>query len=63
MLKLYYGKRVNIVDEKGHRYNGIITDYFFADDNESGVDSIVLETIDGDLYEFTVKTIAEITII
>lgn len=63
LLKSYYGKHVRITDEKGYVYIGSVTDYFFGDDNESGVDSIVLETSGGDLYEFTANNIVEITVI
>ena len=63
MLKIYYGKKVNITDHNGYVFTGVVNDYFFADDNESGVDSIVLETTNGDLFEFTTNDIAEISVI
>lgn len=44
LLKLYYGKSVNIVDTNGQMFNGIVEDYFFPEDNESGLESIVIKT-------------------
>lgn len=62
-LKSHYGKKVNIVDINGNEFSGIVEDYFFPDDNESGLESIVVKTNDGDLYEFTKETIEKITAI
>lgn len=62
-LKSYYGKKVNIVDTVGQAFNGIVDDYFFPEDNESGLESIVIKTGTGDFYEFTEETIEEITVI
>ena len=62
-LKTYYGKKVNIVDSNGQMFNGIVDDYFFPEDNESGLESIVVKTGSGDFYEFTEETIEEITVI
>ena len=44
-------------------FNGIVDDYFFPEDNESGLESIVVKTGSGDFYEFTEETIEEITVI
>lgn len=62
-LKSYHGKKVNIVDANGQIFSGIVDDYFFPDDNENGLESIVVKTVDGDFYEFTEETIEEITVI
>ena len=62
MLKQYYNKQVNITDNEGRMFTGIIDDYFFPEDNESGVESIVLKTSTGDLYEFTEMDIQKIII-
>ena len=62
-LKQYYNKTVNVVDNNSQVFNGIVTDYFFPEDNESGKESIVIETSGGDLYEFTEDDINKITII
>ena len=61
-LKSYCGKKVNIVDTDGHEFEGIVDDYFFPEDNESGLESIVIKTGSGDFYEFTEETIEEITV-
>lgn len=62
-LKSYYNKKVKIVDKNGHVFSGIVDEYFFPEDNESGVESIVIETHEGDLYEFAEDTIEKINII
>ena len=62
-LKSYYGKKVNIVDTDGQEFEGIVDDYFFPEDNESGLESIVIKTGSGDFYEFTEETIEKITVI
>lgn len=62
-LKPYYNKTVNIVDDNNQVFNGIVTDYFYPEDNESEKESIVIETSGGDLYEFTEENINQITII
>jgi hypothetical protein len=62
-LKSYCGKNVNIVDTDGQSFNGIVDDYFFPEDNESGLESIVIKTGSGDFYEFTEETIEKITVI
>lgn len=59
----YYEKKVNIIDTKGNRFIGTVNDYFFPDDNESGKESIVVDTLDGDAIEFTEDSIQKITII
>jgi hypothetical protein len=63
LLKSYYGKKVNIIDADGREFNGVVDDYFFPEDNESGLESIVVKTGSGGLYEFTEETIGRITII
>ena len=62
-LKSYYGKKVNIVGTDGQEFEGIVDDYFFPEDNESGLESIVIKTGSGDFYEFTEETIEKITVI
>lgn len=62
-LKSYYGKKVNIVDTGGQVFSGIVDDYFFPEDNESGFESIVIKTGSDDFFEFTEETIEEITVI
>lgn len=62
-LKSYYGKKVTIVDVNGQIFSGIVDDYFFPDDNEHGLESIIVKVDKNDVYEFTEETIEEITII
>ena len=62
-LKQYYGKVVRITAINGIVFYGIVDDYFYPDENENGLESIVLNVGSGGLYEFTVETIAEIVII
>lgn len=62
-LKNYYGKKVNIIATNGKSYSGTVNDYFFPEDNESGMESIVLDTYNGDIVEFTKEDIQTITII
>lgn len=62
-LKFYYGKKVNIVDTNGKSFVGTVSDHFFHDDNESGKESIVIDTYGGDAIEFTEEDIQTIAII
>ncbi len=62
-LKEYYSKKVNILASNGTTYSGTVNDYFFPDDNDHGMESIVLETLSGDLVEFTELDIKTITTI
>ena len=62
-LKSYYGKKVNIVDTEGQMFSGVVDDYFFPEDNESGLESIVIKTESGDLYEFTEDAVERISVI
>lgn len=48
----YYNKRVAITDTNNKVYVGVVSDYFYPEDNEFGIESIVLETLDGTLCEF-----------
>ena len=61
-LKQYYNKKVIIVATNGKSISGVVDDYIFPEDNESGLESIVLKTKDG-LYEFTSEDIEKINII
>lgn len=62
-LKMYYGKKVNVVCQNGRSFRGVVSDYFFPDDNESNEESIAIETNGGDIYEFTKDDISEIAVI
>lgn len=41
-LAKYYGKTVNIVTNLNKNFTGIVGDYIYGDENESGNDSIVV---------------------
>lgn len=62
-LENFYGKKVNIISTNGKSFVGTVNDYFFPDDNESGKESIVIDTLNGDAIEFTEEDIETITII
>ena len=62
-LGVYSGHWVRIVDENDKVFEGFISDYFYADDNESGNESIVLENAHKNLVEFEEKDIKKITVI
>ena len=61
-LKQYYEKQVIIISE-GEMFVGTINDYFESDDNEDGLESIVMDTTDGDIIEFNEERINKIIII
>lgn len=61
-LKTYLNKNVIIIDRENNTYKGYVGDYIFAEDNDDGVESIVLE-IESDLLEFSanfIKSIKEV---
>ena len=61
-LKKYCGQTVAIIADNGKVFCGFVEDYFFPDDNENGLESIVLKTSAG-MYEFTEEDIETIEII
>ena len=61
VAKKYYGQTVTIIADNGKEFCGFVDDYFFPDDNEHGLESIVLKTSTG-LYEFTKEEIETIEI-
>lgn len=62
-LVKYYGQTVVIITDTGKAFCGTVDDYFFPDDNEHNLESIVLKTSKGYLYEFTEDDIETIEII
>ena len=59
-LKEFYNKKVNIVTNEGTTFSGVVTEYFYPEDNESGKESIVIDSTNGDCVEFyedDIKTI------
>ncbi len=61
-IRQYLDKNVCISASNGKIFFGIIDDFFYADENNLGEESIVLQTKDGKLIEFTESDILEITI-
>ena len=62
-LKQYFGQTVVIVADNDEIFCGFIDDYFYPEDNENNLESIVLKTSSGNLYEFTNEDIETIKII
>ncbi len=60
-LEQYSGKNVSVIASNGKTFRGIVVDFFFADDNDSGMDSIVIKTSNGEFIEFPEDDISEIT--
>ena len=61
-LAEYLEKDVIIEDPSGAIWNGHVSDYIEADDNESGKESIIMDSSDGRLIEFEPSDIATITV-
>jgi hypothetical protein len=59
-LEQYIGKNVSVVANNGNKFRVIVADFFFADDNDSGMDSIIIKTNSGEFIEFPEDDIAEI---
>lgn len=59
-LRKFEGKRVEIKTHENQLFVGMVGDYIYPEDNESGKESIVLDTKDGDLVEFYEKDIKSI---
>ena len=61
-LKQYYNKKVHIVDTSGKEWEGLVDVYVFPEDNESGNESIIIDT--GSVsVEFEESDIKEIKVI
>ena len=61
-LAQYYGKEVYIISENGKSFVGTVNDYFDAEDNDFGKESIIIDTPKGDVVEFTEDDIQTIII-
>ena len=59
----YEGKRVRIASAEGRVFIGLADIFSYADDNESGVNSLLFETDDGLFIEIEETEIASIEII
>ena len=62
-LKQYFDKYVIIITDDGKAFTGLVDDYIYPEDNENNLESIVLKTKKGNLYEFTNDDIETIEII
>ena len=62
-LKQFDNKEVVIVSVNGRIFCGKVSDYFYPDENNLGVESIVVDTKSGSLIEFTEEDIASIEIV
>lgn len=59
-LKQFYNKKVNIVTKEEIAFSGVVTEYFYSDENESGKESIVIDSSSGypvEFYEEDIKII------
>lgn len=61
-LKPFYGKNVTIKSFNGKIFSGNVDEYFYPEDNDNEIESIVLKTTNNELIEFTSNDILEITI-
>lgn len=63
-LKTFYHKEVEIIDTMGRLFEGKVSDYVFPDDNENGLESIIIDCSKGKLaghpVEFWEKDITSI---
>ena len=62
-LKPFYAKQVKIVAENKLVFLGKVNEYFYPSDNESGKESIVIDTAEGKSVEFYETDILSIEII
>lgn len=66
-LKQYDGKNVRIVDIEGEIFEGHVTDYIYPDEDDTGLESIIIDCTKGKLngkgVEFWEKDIKSIEVI
>lgn len=62
-IGVYSGKHVKIVTPDNKVFEGYVSEYVYADDNESGNESIIVDTKDGRLIEFEATDIQKIAVI
>lgn len=62
-LKQYIEKNVVVIAGNGKVFEGFADEYFYADENQSGLESIVIQTKNGRLIEFNAEDIEDIKII
>ena len=52
-LKKFYDTKVNnIITNTGMKFDGVVTDYFHPDENETEKESIVIDSSNGSVIEF-----------
>lgn len=61
-LKYYYWKKVNIESVSNGTFSGFVNEYIESEDNDSGKESIILKTEDGNLVEFEETDIRKIEV-
>ena len=61
-LREYEGKKVRIISKCGHVFVGLADIYSYADDNESGVASILFVSNDGTCVEIEESDIVKIEV-
>lgn len=62
-LRQFYNKKVNIVSKEGTAFSGVVTEYFYPEENESGKESIVIDSSSGapvEFYEEDIKIIENV---
>ena len=62
-IGVYSGKYVRIITPDNKVFEGFISEYVYADDNESGNESIIMDSSDGRLIEFEETDIKEIVVL
>lgn len=62
-LAQYYNKTVNIISTDEMGFFGKVSDYVYPEDNETGKESIIIYTANGDYIEFDEDDIKTITVI
>lgn len=62
-IGVYSGKYVRIITPDNKLFEGFISEYVYADDNESGNESIIMDSSDGRLIEFEETDIKEIVVL
>lgn len=63
MLQKYLERKIRIVVEDGTTFKGVVTEYFFPEDNDNGMESVIIRTEHGELFELFESDIEEIIIV
>jgi len=62
-LAQFNNKIVKIIAKNGNSFVGLVSEYFYPEDNESDKESIVIDTEEGTAVEFYERDIKTIEII